>query len=161
MHARIILYLSFLIYFILTYKTLNRIRITKSSNNLNENIANKNNARKVGHKISICKLRCWVSFSITKDTLEQGWNHPWTREAMALPKLFLFLIILYICMLILAILFYKITFCFPLTISLIPLWLMLYLTFLQTVLVANSYWFAYGHTTYMIFLLTNNHLSHQ
>ena len=58
----------------------------------------------------------------------------WSRDgttlglggAMALPKLFLFLILLYICMLILAILFYKITFCFPLTISLILLGVILY-----------------------------------
>ena len=34
-------------------------------------------------------------------------------------------------------------------------------TFLQIVLVANSYWFAYGPTTYIIFLLSSNHLSHQ
>ena len=31
-------------------------------------------------------------------------------------------------------------------------------TFLQTVLIANSYWFAYGPTTHIIFLPTNNHL---
>ena len=32
--------------------------------------------------------------------------------------------------------------------------------FLQTVLVANSYWFAPGPITHIIFLLTSNHLSH-
>ena len=30
-------------------------------------------------------------------------------------------------------------------------------TFLQTIEVANSYWFASGSTTYITFLLTNNH----
>ena len=70
------------------------------------------------------------------------------------------------CVLILAILFYKITFCFPLTILLILLGVILYsqiffITFLQTVLVANFYWFAFEHTTYFIFVLTNNHLLHQ
>ena len=35
-----------------------------------------------------------------------------------------------------------------------------FITFLQTVLVANSYLFAYGHTTDIIFFLTNNRLSH-
>ena len=34
-------------------------------------------------------------------------------------------------------------------------------TFLQTVLVANSNWFAHGPTTHIIFLLTSNHLLHQ
>ena len=34
-------------------------------------------------------------------------------------------------------------------------------TFLQTVLVANSYWFAHGPTIHIIFLLINNHLLHQ
>ena len=29
-----------------------------------------------------------------------------------------------------------------------------FITFLQTVLVANSYWFAYEHTTHIIFLLS-------
>ena len=38
---------------------------------MNEIIANKNNAQRVGHKISICKLRCWVSFSITTNTLSR------------------------------------------------------------------------------------------
>ena len=28
-----------------------------------------------------------------------------------------------------------------------------FITFLQTFLVANSYWFAYGHTIYIIFYL--------
>ena len=32
--------------------------------------------------------------------------------------------------------------------------------FLQTVLIANSYWFAHGPITHIIFLLTSNHLSH-
>ena len=74
MHARIILSLFSLIYFNLIYitkKKYKRIGITKSRNNPNENIANKNNAQKVEHKISICKLRCWVSFSITTNTLSR------------------------------------------------------------------------------------------
>ena len=33
--------------------------------------------------------------------------------------------------------------------------------FLQTVLVANFYWFAHRPTTHIIFLLTSNHLLHQ
>ena len=32
--------------------------------------------------------------------------------------------------------------------------------FLQTVLVANFYWFVHGLITHIIFLLTSNHLSH-
>ena len=74
-------------------------------------------------------------------------------------------IIIYI-VLILVILFYKITFCFSLIISLILLRVILYsqtffITFLQTVLVTNFYWFTCEPTTYIIFLLTNNHLSHR
>ena len=89
----------------------------------------------------------------------------WGGGAVALPNIF-FKILLYICVLILVILFYKITFCFSLTVSLIFLRVVLYsqnffITFLQTVLVANSYWFAYGPTTHIIFLLTNNHLLYQ
>ena len=34
-------------------------------------------------------------------------------------------------------------------------------TFLQTVKVANSYWFTFEPTTYINFLLTNNYSSHQ
>ena len=45
------------------------------------------------------------------------------------PNVFLKYIIIYICVLILAILFYKITFYFPLTISLILLRVMLYSQF--------------------------------
>ena len=60
----------------------------------------------------------------------QGQNYPWTGGAMAPPKFFL-KIYYYICVLILTILFYKITFYFPLTISLLFLRVMLYLqTFL-------------------------------
>ena len=47
-------------------------------------------------------------------------------------------------------------------ISLILLRVMLYSqTFLQIILVSNSYWFAYGPNTHIIFLLASNYLSHQ
>ena len=36
-----------------------------------------------------------------------------------------------------------------------------FITFLQTFFVANSYWFTYEHTTYIIFLLISNHLLHK
>ena len=62
-----------------------------------------------------------------------GRNYPWTRGPLPLPPLILLkknIIIIYICVymcvLILAILFYKITFYFLLTISLILLRVMLY-----------------------------------
>ena len=48
------------------------------------------------------------------------------RGAMAPPNFFFLNILLYMCVLILAILFYKITFYFPLTISLLLLRVMLY-----------------------------------
>ena len=94
--------------------------------------------------------------------INQGRNYPWTRGAMPpliLKKKYYYI---YMCVLILAILFYKITFYFPLKISLILLRLMLYSqTFLQIILVSNSYWFAYGPNTHIIFLLSNNRTSHQ
>ena len=67
--------------------------------------------------------------------------------------------------LILAILFYKITFFFLNNIidsfkSNVIL-TNFFITFLQTVLVTNSYWFTHGSTTHIIFLLTSNHLLHQ
>ena len=56
----------------------------------------------------------------------QGRNYPWTRRAMAPTKILRKEILLYIYVLILVILLYKITFYFPLTISLIILKVMLY-----------------------------------
>ena len=47
----------------------------------------------------------------------EGRNHPWTKGGNGPAKLFN--IYIYVCVLILAILFNKITFSFPLTISLI------------------------------------------
>ena len=80
--------------------------------------------------------------------------------------LLLFLFLLYVCILILAILFYKITF-FPLN-NIIDsfksnaiLTFFFFTTFLQIILVANSYWFAHEPSTHIIFLLTSNHLLHQ
>ena len=70
------------------------------------------------------------------------------------------------CVLILAILFYKITFFFLLN-NIIDsfksnvILTNFFTTFLQTVLVANSYWFTHRPTTHIIFLLTSNHLLHQ
>ena len=68
------------------------------------------------------------------------------------------------CALILAILLYEITF-FPLN-NIIDSFKSnvvltnFFTTFLQTILVANSYC-AHGPTTHIIFLLTSNHLLHQ
>ena len=73
---------------------------------------------------------------------------------------------MYMCVLILAILFYKIIFFFLLN-NIIDsfksniILTNFFTTFLQTVLVANSYWFAHGPTIHIIFLLINNHLLHQ
>ena len=69
------------------------------------------------------------------------------------------------CVLILVILFYKITFfllnnitnSFKSNVILTKF----FTIFLQTVLVANSYWFAHEPITHIIFLLTSNHLLHQ
>ena len=73
---------------------------------------------------------------------------------LTLQFLFFLNIYIYIYILILAI-FLKI-------ISLILLRVMLYSqTFLQIILVSNSYWFAYGPNTHIIFLLASNYLSHQ
>ena len=69
----------------------------------------------------ISKSQMWefvFSTSKIEESVEHGWSHHWTRGAMPTPlppppplkkkkKL------LYVCVLILAILFYKITFCFP------------------------------------------------
>ena len=65
------------------------------------------------------------------------------------------------CVLILTILFYKITFFFLNNIidsfkSNVIL-TNFFTIFLQTVLVANFYWFTHGPTTHIIFLLTSNH----
>ena len=76
------------------------------------------------------------------------------------PSFFFFLILLYVCVLILAILYYKITFFFSLNNIIDSFKSNTILTnfftiFLQTDLVANSYWYAYGLTTYITFLLTS------
>ena len=68
-------------------------------------------------------------------------------------------------LLILVILFYKITFFFFNNIidsfkSNIIL-TNIFITFLQIVLIANYYWFAYKHTIRIIFLFTNDYLSYQ
>ena len=63
-----------------------------------------------------------------REKQNQGRNYPWIRGTMA-PLIFFKYIYIYICVLILAILFYKITFYFPLTISLILLRVMLYSQF--------------------------------
>ena len=105
-------------------------------------------------------------YTICFDICFPGQNYPWIFPPP--PPIFFFKYY-YICVLILAILFYKITFYFSLTISLIFLRVMLltnfFITFLQTFLVANFYWFVYGHTIYIIFffkfLLTSNHLLHK
>ena len=47
-----------------------------------------------------------------KNVLKQGWNYHWTKGAMA-PQIFLKYYFIYMCVLILAILLFKITFCFP------------------------------------------------
>ena len=74
--------------------------------------------QKVGHD----SRYSWAKFLDS-----QGWNHPWTRGGQWPPLDFFKKILLYICVLILAIFFYKITFCFSLTIPLILLRVMLYL----------------------------------
>ena len=81
------------------------------------------------------------------------------------PPQFFLNILLYIWVLILAILFYKISFYLFKNIidsfKSIVIFTNFSTIFLQTVMVANSYWFAFGPTTYIIFLLiiTTHHIS--
>ena len=81
-----------------------------------------------------------------------------------LPPFFfkVFYIYIYIYILILVILIYKITFFFLNNIIVSfksnAILTNFFITFLQTILVTNSYWFLHGLTIYIIFLLTSNHL---
>ena len=66
----------------------------------------------------ISKSQMWeFVFNISKieQSVEHGRSHHWTRGVMnpPPPQYFFKKILLYVCVLILAILFYKITFCFP------------------------------------------------
>ena len=82
-----------------------------------------------------------------------GWSHGWTWGAMA-PQIYIFLILLYIWVLILVILFYKLHFCPNKNIidyfKSVVIVINFSITFLQTVKVENSFWFAFGSITYII-----------
>ena len=84
---------------------------------------------------------------------------------VGLAPIFFKKMLLYIYILSLAILFYKIIF-LPLnniidSFKSIVIAINFSSIILQTVKVINFYWFTFGSTTYIIFLLTNNHSSHQ
>ena len=93
------------------------------------------------------------------------WMEPWLDLGAMAPQMFFLNTLLYICVLILAILFYKIIFCLLNNIidsfKSIVISTNFSTTFLKTVKVANSYWLTFEPTIYIIFLLTNNHLRHQ
>ena len=107
-------------------------------------------------------------------TQRQGWSQAWTMGGNALPTpppppnthpaIFIFKLV-YIQVLILAILFYKITF-YPLN-NIINSFLSNTIvtnfstTFLQIIEIANFYWFAYKTIIYITFLFTDNNLLHQ
>ena len=113
-------------------------------------------------------IRCTSICGIykTKDVASFGLGGQWPPPNFFFKIIIIIIIIIYVCVIILALLFYKITFFFPLNtitdfFKSSPVLTNFFTTFLQIILEANSYWFAYEPTTHIIFLLTSNHLLHQ
>ena len=117
------------------------------------------NQLKVKKNLNVPASYCRSSIVQTYYQRSHGWT--WGQQS----SLLLFLILLYIWILILVILFYKRTL-LPLNniidyFKSIVIITNFFTTFLQTIKVANSYWFTFELTIYITFLLTNNQKSLQ